>query len=256
MSSHSIISTTINEINKETMGIDRSFRRQIRSIFSLPSKLQQTRNKILENEGKAIRKIGTWKCPCGHMNSIYHHPAPSPYPLGIMCCRSCSTEWQGFLRSDTSILSEEYNVQFHEFIDVFHACERANNKPARIIAVSALAPGHLSWGYICAHDNCGLTWRLVEQKVSPDPRRNVLKHIDGAGRRLCDCGGGLFQRNKYTIFEVMVCPPVEAISVKGSELMDAELAPVVEAIPPVPVHGSRGDDGSGVAMMSGANGMG
>ncbi|KAF3044594.1 hypothetical protein E8E12_000737 [Didymella heteroderae] len=69
-------------------------RNTILSLLGKPSRLDTAREHITLATLDLPEKIGTWKCICGHMNSIYHIPSHL-HPLGIMACarEECGLTW-------------------------------------------------------------------------------------------------------------------------------------------------------------------
>lgn len=83
---------------------------RIRALLHLPSKLDKTKARFLDAEGKAPSQIGTWECICGHQNALCLLPSPALHPLGLMACRACRLPWHGNICLD--ITSQTTGIRF------------------------------------------------------------------------------------------------------------------------------------------------
>ncbi|EMD91189.1 hypothetical protein COCC4DRAFT_59996 [Bipolaris maydis ATCC 48331] len=174
------------------MNPDDSLRGRLRQLFGLPSKLEATKSAVLDDQRCSGDRVGTWRCLCGHLNTILHLAGRNTHPLGLLQCRGCPLVWHPNITP--TFTSQRLNITSQTIVSNAANDTRIVSRPRNP------ASQHI---YVCLGHGCGLSWRTdIKREWLSGNKRHILLLGGKRGKLHCDCGMKIFEPGEYEIFEI------------------------------------------------------
>ncbi|KAF1924410.1 uncharacterized protein M421DRAFT_72713, partial [Didymella exigua CBS 183.55] len=179
------------------------------SFLGKPTRLDNARKHISLATLRLPHKIGTWKCICGHTNSIYHLSGHL-HPLGIMACArdDCGLTWHPSTnpitphhRSDLVVHVRLPDPKKSSDEETPYILPSPKKTVLQNIEDGACPEGY---GYVCLNEKCGLSW--ATRVVKEWPWGSGRKILAVGGRRWkgsCLCGRWVQVGGGFAVFEVV-----------------------------------------------------